>query len=109
MTNKTESKRHSLKVYLAHPIATKGEFEDSKRVAEEIRNGTISEIGVVAGMNEKDSNDSHLHKGVPSASANHLVLGMIDRWGGFAGDEDAMLDILKEWKWKKDKGGVTEF
>lgn len=107
MTNKTESKRHSLKVYLAHPIATKGEFEDSKRVAEEIRNGTISEIGVVAGMNEKASNDSHLHKGVPSASANHLILGMIDKWGEFSGDERAMLETLNYWK--EDKEDVTEF
>src|SRR5690625_3806441 len=181
MTNKNESKRHSLKVYLAHPIATKGEFEDSKRVANEIRklgyevyaaaendsindksndptpidiyegdvqqiidsdifvvnvtgglqDGTISEIGVVAGMNEKASNDSHqlntfvkyvpilaytsnarllqpqYYKGVPSASANHLVLGMIDKWGEFAGDEEAMLESLK--CWKEDKEDVTEF
>src|SRR5690625_7602660 len=37
MTNKNENNRHPLKAYLAHPIATKGEFEDSKRVANEIR------------------------------------------------------------------------
>lgn len=176
MTNKNEINRNSLKVYLAHPIATKGEFEDSKRVANEIRglgyevyaaaendsindksndptpidiyegdvqqiinsdifvvnvtgglqDGTISEIGFVAGINERKlsveeaipilaySSNARLlqpqhYKGIPSASANHLVLGMVDKWGGFAGDEDAMLGILKGWKRKKDKEGVMEF
>jgi|SRR5690625_266651 len=157
------------KVYLAHPISTRGEFEDSKRVANEIRalgyevyaaaendsindksneptpidiyngdvseimssdifvvnlsgghqDGTISEIGVVAGLNEvhKDiesvdpsfdvkpiiaytSNARLLqpqhYRGMSSASANHLVLGMIDRWGEFVGDEADMLQTLKE-------------
>lgn len=174
MTNKNEINRNSLKVYLAHPIATKGEFEDSKRVAREIRklgyevyaaadndaindksndptpidiyegdvqqiidsdifvvnvtgglqDGTISEIGFVAGINERKlsvekavpilaytSNARLLqpqyYKGVPSASANHLVLGMIDKWGEFAGDEGAMLETLNYWK--EDKEDVTEF
>lgn len=34
--------------------------------------------------------------GIPSASANHLVKGMIDRWGKFVGKEDNMYDYLKE-------------
>lgn len=159
------------KVYLAHSISTRGEFEDSKRVANEIRalgfdvyaaaenasindksneptpidvyngdvseilssdifvvnlsgglqDGTISEVGVVAGINEvvENINDSsyfmgaeivpiiaytsnarllqpQFHEGMASASANHLVLGMIERWGEFVGDEIAMLTKLKE-------------
>lgn len=155
-----------MKIYLAHAISTKGEFEDSKRVAELIRSlgyevyaaaenasindksndptaidiyngdvseilssdifvvnlsgghqdGTISEVGVVAGFNEAvapkleyevatipiigySSNarlaQPQFHKGVPSASANHLVLGAIERWGNFVGDELAMLGTLK--------------
>lgn len=168
------------KIYLAHPISTRGEFEDSKRVANEIRrlgfdvyaaaendsindksndpipidiyngdvseimssdifvvnltgglqDGTISEIGVVAGSNEVreeidadkafdirvgnmpnvlDSEtipiiaytsnarllQTQFYEGIPSASANHLVLGMISRWGEFCGDEEAMLSRLK--------------
>lgn len=156
-----------MKVYLAHAISTKGEFEDSKRVAELIRSlgyevyaaaenasindksndptpidiyngdvseilssdimvvnlsgghqdGTISEVGVIAGWNEGArtilddktyvdipiigySSNSRLanpqfHKGVPSAHANHLVLGMIERWGTFVGGEDDMLSKLQ--------------
>src|SRR5690625_2379986 len=156
------------KVYLAHSISTRGEFEDSKRVANEIRalgfdvyaaaenasindksneptpldiyegdvseilsadifvvnlsgglqDGTISEVGVVAGWNEGAYTDSfkmtsrmkpiiaytsnarllqpQFHEGMASASANHLVLGMIERWGEFVGDEKSMLTKLKE-------------
>src|SRR5699024_4901759 len=168
------------KIYLAHSISTRGEFEDSKRVANEIRaigydvyvasennsindksndpepsdiyegdvseimsadifvvningnlqDGTISEIGFVAGYNEVrmeieeekifddfvGNTPSYLssefipiiaytsnarllqpqfYEGIPSASANHLVLGMIECWGGFCGDEEAMLSRLK--------------
>ena len=165
-----------MKIYLAHPISTTGELNDSKRVADEIRalgfevyaaaendsindktneptpediydgdvseildcdifvvnlsgglqDGTISEIGFVAGYNEMEvvyqkyleiaysnkpsyqvipfiaytSNARLLQPqfsdGIPSASANHLVLGMISKWGGFVGDEEAMLKRLKE-------------
>lgn len=62
------------------------------------QDGTISEIGVVCGLNEADvispkpiiaystssrlANPQH-YNGIPSAGANHLVLGMIDSWGGF--------------------------
>lgn len=152
------------KVYLAHSISTRGEFEDSKRVAERIRSlgydvyapaennaindkaneptpvdiyngdvdeimncdifvvningghqdGTISEVGVVAGINERVIMDlgedmtipiiaytsnarlaqpQHYH-GMASASANHLVLGMIDRWGEWVGTEDVMISEL---------------
>lgn len=166
------------KVYLAHSISTTGEYNDSKRVAEEIRalgfdvyaaaendsindksneptpediykadvgeimrsdifvvnlngghqDGTISEIGIVSGINETEqehecieamvNGDSYLPSparipivaytsnarllqpqfsdGIPSASANHLVKGMIDRWGTFVGNEDNMLKELEE-------------
>ena len=150
-----------MKIYLAHSISTKGEFEDSKRVAKKIRDlgydvyvasennsindksndptpldiyngdiseivdcdifvvningnlqdGTISEIGFVAGYNQARTafeNDipifaytsnarllqPQFYKGIPSAGANHLVLGMIDRWGEFVGTEDKMLEKL---------------
>src|SRR5690625_679702 len=157
------------KVYLAHSISTRGEFEDSKRVANEIRalgfdvyvasenasindksneptpldiyegdvseimssdifvvnisgglqDGTISEVGVVAGVNEiiENINDEfdfmgaeivpiiayttnarllqpQFYKDMASASANHLVLGMISKWGEFVGSEDDMLAEL---------------
>ena len=168
------------KVYLAHSISTTGEYNDSKRVAEEIRalgfevyaaaendsindksneptpediyegdineimssdifvvnlsgglqDGTISEIGFVAGYNEMNAFDDdfkdfmagefgdvtegidaipiiaytsnarllqpQFSDGIPSASANHLVKGMIDRWGTFVGNEDNMLKELEE-------------
>lgn len=160
------------KIYLAHSISTRGEFEDSKRVANEIRalgyevyaaaenvsindksldptpidiyngdvseimdcdifvvningglqDGTISEIGVVAGLNEMGSDvmkefdmtyeympiiaytsnarllQPQFYEGIASASANHLVLGVISKWGEFLGDEQAMLDELKRMK-----------
>src|SRR5690625_103189 len=161
------------KVYLAHSISTRGEFEDSKRVANEIRalgfdvyaaaenasindksneptpldiyegdvseilsadifvvnlsgglqDGTISEVGVVAGYNEMLSDiipliseaypkartipivaytsnarllQPQFHEGMASASANHLVLGIVEKWGEFVGDEIAMLTKIKE-------------
>src|SRR5690625_364217 len=158
-----------MRVYLAHPISTTGEFVDSKRVANNIRDigyevyvasendsindksneptpldiyegdideimdadifvvnlsgglqdGTISEIGFVAGWNEMlEVSDKYIEglahntipiiaytsnarllqpqfsDGIPSASANHLVKGMIDRWGEFVGSEDDMLAEL---------------
>ena len=156
------------KIYLAHSISTRGEFEDSKRVADEIRSlgfdvyaaaendsindksneptpqdiyngdvseimssdifvvnvsgghqdGTISEIGLVAGINEMGSDvmkefdmtyehmpiiaytsnarllQPQFYEGMSSASANHLVLGMISKWGEFVGSEDDMLTEL---------------
>ena len=169
------------KVYLAHSISTAGEYNDSKRVANEIRalgfevyaaaendsindksndptpidiyngdvseimssdifvvnlsgghqDGTISEIGVVAGLNEVreeidavkafdirvgnipnvldsetipiiayTSNARLLqpqhYRGMASASANHLVLGMINKWGEWVGSEEEMLLTLRE-------------
>ena len=166
-----------MKVYLAHSISTTGEFVDSKRVANNIRDigyevyvasendsindksneptpldiydgdineiidtdifvvnlsgglqdGTISEIGFVAGWNEMlevsdiffeglahntipiiayTSNARLLQPqfsdGIPSASANHLVKGMFDRWGNFVGDEEAMYRKLYELKHGKE-------
>lgn len=81
-----------------------------------LQDGTVSEVGVVAGMNEfldgrayegditpiiaytSNARLAHpqFHKGVPSASANHLVLGMIERWGNFVGGEAEMLAKLAE-------------
>ena len=91
-----------------------------------LQDGTISEIGFVAGLNEsvnrlrlrtlKEYNVFHevrliqiiaytsnarllqpqFSAGIPSASANHLVLGMIDKWGGFVGSEKEMLNALPE-------------
>lgn len=159
-----------MKVYLAHSISTSGEYNDSKRVANEIRSlgfdvyaaaendsindktnnptpidiyngdvkeilssdifvvnlsgghqdGTISEVGVVAGWNEGANANSfkmssrvkpiiaytsnarllqpQFSDGIPSASANHLVKGMIDRWGEFVGDEKAMYRKLERIK-----------
>lgn len=150
-----------MKIYLAHPISTRGEFEDSKRVAQLIRelgydvyvasentsindksnnptpfdiyqgdvseiltsdmfvvnltggmqDGTISEIGLVTGLNEASTEQGYMpivaytsnarllqpqvSQGIPSASANHLVLGMIQKWGGFLGDESSMMKHLK--------------
>ena len=166
-----------MKVYLAHSISTTGEYNDSKRVANEIRSlgfdvyaaaendsindksndptpldiyegdineiinadifvvnlsgglqdGTISEIGFVAGWNEMlEVSDMYIEglahntipiiaytsnarllqpqfsDGIPSASANHLVKGMIDRWGEFVGDEEAMYRKLYELKHGKE-------
>lgn len=161
------------KVYLAHSISTTADFNDSKRVANEIRalgfdvyaaaenssindktndptpidiyngdvyqilsadifvvnlsgglqDGTISEVGVVAGYNEMltdvipilteaypkartipivgyTSNarltQPQFYLGIPSASANHLVLGMVEKWGEFVGGEVEMLAKLSE-------------
>lgn len=150
------------KIYLATPIATKGEFNYSKQLAKRIRelgyevyaaaendaindktndptpldiyygdiyellssnivivnltgsleDGTITEVGIVAGWNEAKadidkikiigytSNARLLHpqfyKRIPSAGANHLTLGAIDKWGEFVGDEEALIKRLKE-------------
>lgn len=153
-----------MKVYLAHPISTKGEFTDSIRVAERIRSlgykcyaaaendsindksnnptvqdiyredikrlkesdivvvnltggnhdGTVFELGVVSGINEVrfDVNkrlirvigytsnarvlQPQFHKGVASASLNHLNLGGEEEWGEFVGGEAEMLAKLAE-------------
>ena len=83
--------------------------------------GTISEIGMVAGWNEglmACSNYSPIKivafttnerlmepqfwkgdkegiKGLASAGFNHLVAGMIDKWGTFVGNEDDMLAYME--------------
>ena len=78
-----------------------------------LQDGTISEIGLVSGVNEEryDSGKTtipiiaytsnarllqpqHYH-GMASACANHLVLGMVDKWGEFVGGEDDMLEALR--------------
>ncbi|PCF72823.1 nucleoside 2-deoxyribosyltransferase [Staphylococcus delphini] len=78
------------------------------------QDGTISEIGYVAGLNENreyipkpivayTSNarllNTQTHDGLASASVNHLVLGMINVWGLFLGDEAEMLQWLEGGKW----------
>lgn len=86
------------------------------------QDGTISEVGMVAGINEilldlsggviegssyakipivgYTSNERLLqpqhHHGIPSGGANHLVLGMIERWGKFVGTEDIMVQEMRE-------------
>lgn len=157
-----------MKIYLAHSISTRGEFNDSLRVAKKIKSmgfdvyaaaenasindksnnprpidiyrgdvrelmtsnivvvnlsgglqdGTISEVGFVSGMNEMlEGKNQHedvrtivgytsnarlqqpqFYEGIPSAGANHLVLGMIDKWGVFAGTEDNMYGELRKIK-----------
>src|SRR5699024_572169 len=94
-----------------------------------LQDGTISEIGFVAGLNEANDYEEdfkailnaefieidnlnlipivaytsnarllqpQFSDGIPSASANHLVLGMIDKWGEFVGSEEDMLNTLSE-------------
>lgn len=76
--------------------------------------GTLSEIGMVAGWNEAltklegtvepieiiayTTNERLMQPqfwhGIPSGGFNHLVAGMIDKWGKFVGTEDKMIDIL---------------
>jgi len=81
------------------------------------QDGTISEVGLVAGinectvvLNEFDKDFEHMpiiaytsnarllqpqhFRGMSSASANHFVLGMIEKWGEFVGSEDDMLTEL---------------
>src|SRR5699024_7914531 len=84
-----------------------------------LQDGTISEIGFVAGHNESTTRNlerlrivaytsnarllqPQFSDGIPSASANHLVKGMIDRWGEFVGDEQAMYRKLYEIKQGKE-------
>lgn len=86
-----------------------------------LQDGTITEVGIVAGYNEmvkflEDTKNPkfaipiigytsnarllqpQFYKGIPSASANHLTLGVIAQWGEFVGDEEAMIEKLKELK-----------
>lgn len=76
------------------------------------QDGTISEIGVASGLNEcghrkhivayttnsRLANPQH-HFGIPSAGANHLVLGMIDKWGSFVHNGvNGLLDHMEFYK-----------
>lgn len=89
------------------------------------QDGTISEIGLVAGWNEAHDYSEETKElfsiesskvdipiiafttntrllqpqhywNVPSASANHLVLGMIERHGTFVGDERNLYEYLSK-------------
>ena len=44
--------------------------------------------------NERIMSPQHF-KGIASASVNHLILGEIEKWGTFVGNEDDMLEYLK--------------
>lgn len=73
------------------------------------QDGTIMEVGVVAGINELLAEGNHIKvmaytsnkrvqnpqhfEGIPSASINHLVLGAVDRWGKVY---PSLNDLLKE-------------
>lgn len=78
-----------------------------------MQDGTISEVGWVSGYNTAVEGIEDMvfiigyttntrllapqfHRGVPSASANHLVFGMIEKWGIWAGSEDTMLDLMED-------------
>lgn len=74
-----------------------------------MQDGTLTELGFVAGLNEMNypidivayTTNTRLlqpqhYKNIPSASANHLALGMIEKHGNFAGNEQDMLDQLKK-------------
>lgn len=81
-----------------------------------LQDGTVTEIGAVAGFNEHlswfNTNQTPIkiigytsnerlaqpqhHKGIPSASANHLTLGAIETWGEFVGSEDNMIEKLTQ-------------
>lgn len=89
--------------------------------------GTLSEVGMVAGWNEGIENSikyiqdcyekerlleskikivaytinerlmqPQFWNGIASGGFNHLVAGMIDKWGEFVGGEEEMLEYLKE-------------
>ena len=79
------------------------------------QDGTISEIGLVAGWNESRKSfgpkfqipiiafttntrllQPQNYWNIPSASANHLVLGMIERNGTFVGDERNLYEYLSK-------------
>lgn len=147
------------KIYLAHSIATEGEFQHSIATAIKLKDmgydvyapalnksindksnnptpmdiydgdvsqikdcdifvininggtqdGTLTELGLVTGLNEMNypidvvaytSNKRLLQpqhfNNIPSASANHLVLGMIEKFGKFVGSEQDMLSHLEK-------------
>ena len=85
--------------------------------------GTLSEIGMVSGWNEREfhvkiKENKHYEpykpiqivayttnerlmqpqfwNGIASGGMNHLVAGMIDKWGEFVGTEEDMLKRMKE-------------
>lgn len=78
------------------------------------QDGTVFELGVVSGINEerKDSGKEPIkiigytsnaralqpqhHKGVASASLNHLNLGGEEEWGEFVGSEQNMIKKLED-------------
>ena len=86
--------------------------------------GTISEIGMVAGWNERLVEQSikikdmkpikiiayttnerlkqpQFWNGIASGGFNHLVAGMFDKWGVFVGGEKEMLEYLEGLKDEK--------
>lgn len=71
--------------------------EDFKQIliAEGI-NPNYNSIPIIAYTSNARLLQPQFSDGIPSASANHLVKGMIDRWGKFVGKEDNMYEYLKE-------------
>lgn len=72
--------------------------------------GTISEIGFVSGWNENNSENPieiiavvtnerllqpQFYEGISSAGYNHLVLGMIDKWGKVFNNLEEALEYIK--------------
>lgn len=78
-----------------------------------MQDGTLTELGLVCGLNEAKKPDDYIqiiayttnqrllqpqhYANIPSASANHLALGMIEKWGVFVGSEQEMLNILDDY------------
>src|SRR5699024_2100731 len=73
------------------------------------QDGTITEIGLVAGLNERGANipiialttstrllQPQHYWNITSASANHLVLGMIEKYGTFVGNERNLYEYLSK-------------
>jgi len=76
--------------------------------------GTVGEVLYASGLNEGGDNYSdkiiigytsnlralnpQFHKGIPSASLNHLIVGGNEVHGKFVGNEDNMIEHLKEVK-----------
>ena len=53
------------------------------------------DIPIIAYTSNKRLLQPQFYQGIASASANHLVLGMIEKWGSFVGSEEDMLKRLE--------------
>ena len=88
-----------------------------------LADGTISEIGFVGGWNSvnRDNpkkiidfssnerlNQPQFYKGIASAGANHLVLGIVDKEGIFVGNTSELLEYLRGMTMTKKKEQTIE-